>query len=118
MPKTNINKHDISERKCSLKELRYYNLRGSLVMLHGQFNNSTISTRPSKNDLDKLASLNELSLFKLNTNLDSNLNPFQNLSCNQIHRRYFSPHSFEQMKTKLLRVAIDLAVFLSLTITS
>ena len=70
-------------------------------MLHGQFNNSTISTRPTKNDLDKLASLYELSLFKLNTNLDSNLNPFQNLSCNQIHSRYFSPHSFEQMKTKL-----------------
>ena len=28
------------------------------------------------------------------------MNPCQNLSCNQIRSRYFSPHSFEQMKTK------------------
>ena len=69
-------------------------------MLHGQFNNSIISTQPTRNDFDKLASLYELSLFKFNTNLDPSLNPCQNLSCYQIRSRYFSPHSFEQIKTK------------------
>ena len=47
-------------------------------MLHGQFNNSIISTQPTRNDFDKLASLYELSLFKFNTNLDPSLNPCQN----------------------------------------
>ena len=48
-----------------------------------------------------MTSLQDLSLFNLNTNLDVNLNPYENLSINQIRSRYFSPHSFAQMQSKL-----------------
>ena len=41
-----------------------------------------------------------MDLFSLNTTLDYNLNPVD-YSSNRITRRYFSPHSFKEMKTKL-----------------
>ena len=90
-----------SRRKCLRNELLYYNFRGNLVMLHGKFNNSLTTLSPIKHDLERLISLYDLSLFNLNTSLDPNLNPFENLSCQQIRSRYFSPLSFEQMKSKM-----------------
>ena len=65
-------------------------------MLHGQFNNSVQTSKPTRNQLNKLTSLYDLSLFNLDSNLDVNINPLVNLSNLQIRSRYFSPHSFVQ----------------------
>ena len=86
MPKKTVNKRELSFGKSLFKELPYYNFRGDLVQLHGQFNNSILTSKTTRNNLHKLTSLHDLSLFNLNTNLDVNLN---------------SPHSFAQMQSKL-----------------
>ena len=52
-----------------------------LAEIHGQFNNSVSTTFKNKKELDKLT------------------NP-ANYSPNRITSRYFSPHSFKEMKTK------------------
>ena len=101
MPKKTVNKQELSLGKILLKELPYYNFRGDLVQLHGQFNNSILASKTIRNNLHKLTSLHDLSLFNLNTNLDVNLNPYENLPINQIHSTYFSQHSFAQMQSKL-----------------
>ena len=64
-------------------------------MLHGQFDNS-VQTR---NHLNKLTSLYDLSLFNLDSNL--NINPLVNLSNLQFRSRYFSPHSLVQTNFKI-----------------
>jgi len=101
MPKRMVNKRELSFDKSLFKELPYNNFRGDLAQLHGQFNNSGVASKTTRNNLHKLKSLYDLSLFNLNTNLDVNINPYENLSINQIRRRYFSPHSFAQMQSKL-----------------
>ena len=101
LSKKTVNKRELSFGKSLFKELPYYNFRGDIVQLHGQFNNSILSSKTTRNNLHKLTSLHDLSLFNLNTNLDVNLNPYENLSNNQIRGRYFSPHSFAQMQSKL-----------------
>ena len=53
-----------------------------------------------KKELEKLTSSYDLDLFSLNTILDYNLNPVD-YSSNRITSRYFSRHSFKEMKTKL-----------------
>ena len=50
--------------------------------------------------MDKLTCLYDLDLFTLNTVLDCNLNP-DNQTFDRIPSRYYSPHSFRQMKTKV-----------------
>ena len=57
-------------------------------------------TCKTKTELDKLTSLYDLDLLSLNTTLDHNLNATDYCS-NRITSRYFSPHSFKEMKTKL-----------------
>ena len=94
-------KREISERKILLKELLYNNHTGSLIMLHGQFNNSLIDKhQPTKYELQNLPSLHDINLFNLNTILDSNISPYENLHNNQRKSRYFSPHAFHQAKPK------------------
>lgn len=75
MPKKTVNKRELSFDKSLFKELPYNNFRGDLVQLHGQFNNSVLASKTTRNNLQRLTSLYDLSLFKLNTNLDVNLNP-------------------------------------------
>ena len=58
------------------------------------------TTCKTRKELDKFISLYVLDFFSLNTTLDHNLNP-ANYSSNRITSRYFSPHSFKEMKTKL-----------------
>ena len=94
-------KHEISECRSLFKELPYFSYTGYLPLFHGRFNNSLTNCRPTKNDLDKLTSLYDLSLFNLDTSLDSNLSPYENLVSNRIQGRYFSPNSFEKLKSKL-----------------
>ena len=73
----------------------------SLVVLHGQFNTRHHTSKPTRNHLNKLTSLYDLSLFNLDSNLDVNINPLMNLSNLQIRSRYFSPHSFVQTISKI-----------------
>ena len=86
--------------RSTLKILPYYSYSGCLTEIHGQFNSSLSPTCKTKKELEKLTSLYDLDLFSLNTALDNNLNPVD-YSANKITSRYFSPHSFKEMKTKL-----------------
>ena len=86
--------------RSTLKILPYYSYSGCLSEIHGQFNSSLSTTCKTKKELEKLTSLYDLDLFSLNTALDNNLNPVD-YSENKITSRYFSPHSFKEMKTKL-----------------
>ena len=61
-----------------LKELPYFNCKGNLADFHGRFNNLLQSNIRSKRYLDKLTSLYELDLFKLNTLCNSDVNTIDN----------------------------------------
>ena len=98
MTKTKRNKqHEKAPRSLS-KELPYFNCKGNLTDFHGRFNNLLQSNVLSKRYLDKLTSLYELDLFKLNTVCDRDVNTTDNLYNQHIHSRYFSPHSFKEQK--------------------
>lgn len=84
--------------KSTLSELPYANV--DIIRAHGQFNNILNSNLPTKKYLDKLHSIYDLDLFRLNT--ESTLNPDRNLSMQQIRCKYFSPHSFSMFKESLL----------------
>ena len=86
--------------RLTLKELPFFNYTGNLIQIHGQFNNLLSTFCKTKRDLDKLTCLYDLDLFTLNTVLDCNLNP-DNQSFVRIPSRYYLPHSFRQMKTKV-----------------
>ena len=57
--------------------------------------------------LDKLSSLSDLGLFNTNTRQDDDLN-LNNTTLNCcIEIRYFLPHNFQKMKSKLSKDEID-----------
>ena len=58
-------KHQQKLSKSFLKELPYYQLKGSLVIIHGQFNNSLNSEILTKRDIEKLPSLYNLELLTI-----------------------------------------------------
>ena len=93
-------------RRSLLKELPYFSFGGDLSMIHGQFNNSFVTLCKTRRNFDKLSSIYDLDLFYLNTHIDYNLSPLGQ-SHMQIHSRYFSPHSFRDMKTKQLEDDIE-----------
>ena len=78
MPKRTVNKRELSFDKSLFKELPYNNFHGDLAQLHGQFNNSVLASKTTRNNLHKL--IYDLSLLNFNTNLDVNINPYENLS--------------------------------------
>ena len=86
--------------RSTLKILPYFTCSGCLAEIHGQFNSSVLTTYKTKKELEKLTSLYDLDLFSLNTTVDYNLSSAE-YSSNTITSRYFSPHSFKEMKTKL-----------------
>ena len=91
----------MGESTCQLlKELPYFNLRGDLKAIHGQFNNSLANVCKTRKSLDKLTSLYELDLFTLNTRPDLDLSSGDQFLNPPIHSRYFSPPNFMQMKNK------------------
>ena len=94
------NKTTLKSIRSTLKVLPYYSCSENLEENHGQFNNSVSTTCKTKKELDKLTRLYDLDLLSLNTTLDHNLNPADYCS-KRITSRYFSPHSFKEMKTKL-----------------
>lgn len=77
------------------RELPYFGVN-HFVPLHGQFNNLNATSLPTENYFEKLSSFHDVDLYILNT--ASNVNPDKNLVDIKIHNRYFSPHSFYEMK--------------------
>ena len=92
--------------RSTLRELPYFSYTGNIIQIHGQFNNSLSTPCKTKRDLDKFTCLYDLDLFSLNTDLDFNLNP-ANQSFVRVPSRYYFPHSFRQMKTKLSEAERD-----------
>ena len=90
-----------------LKELPYYKLKGSLVITHGQFNNSLNSQLLTKRDIEKLPSLYDLELFSLNKIHDNNPTPDDNLLNQRIFSCYFSPHNLKQHMNGLSKDTIE-----------
>ena len=80
------------ETKLLFRELPYHGF--NFNDFHGRFNNSLITSLPTKKYLDRLTSLHDLNLFNLN--IDSNANPDRNLNIQPIQCKYYSPHSFSQ----------------------
>ena len=87
-------------RRSLLKELPYVSCGGDLSMIHGQSNNSFVTLCKTRRNLDKLSSIYDLDLFNLNTRIDYNLSLLGQSRMRRIHSRYFSPHSFRDMKSK------------------
>ena len=85
-----------------MNELPYFNCKGNLADFHGRFNNLLQSNIRSKRYLDKLTSLYDLDLFKLNTLCNRDVNTVDNLYNQRIHSRYFSPHSFKGQNKYLI----------------
>ena len=71
--------------------------------------------QPTKYELQNLPILYDINLFDLNTILDSNISPYENLHNNQAKSRYFSPHAFHQAKTKCQIIAF---LYFIITLTS
>ena len=64
----NVSKLEITNRKELLKELPFYDYKGSLVMFYGKFNNSLVDKhQPTKYELENLPSLYDVNLFDINT---------------------------------------------------
>lgn len=82
-------------------ELPYFGQ--NVILVHGQFNNCLSSHLPSKKYLEMLCSMYDLDSFSLN--VGEAHNPDFNLYNHRIQSRYFSPHSFNKFKSKLLRYA-------------
>ena len=91
--------HQIARITHSLfRELPYF--RQNIILAHGKFNNCISSHLPTKKYLEKLTSIYDLDLFRLNA--AENLNPGNDyLYYNRIQSLYYSPHSFNKFKTEL-----------------
>ena len=74
--------------KCLLQELPFYGV--NLTFL---FSNNLDGRLPTKKQLDCLTSICDLDLFSLNTDSKIHLQP---VCC-----KYYSPHSFDQLKNRL-----------------
>ena len=84
------------EMKCALRELPYFNIRGDISIYHGRFNNSLICNKKSRRSLESLPSLNDL--FSLNSEANNSLNTDSD-SFSFINSRYYSPYSFQKIKS-------------------
>lgn len=93
MPENRMNLNSV---KMLFKELPYYNV--NIQLAHGQFNNLLNQKLHCKNNLDKLHSLYDLDLFK--TNLPTTNDIDSNLQFNNIRSNYYSPISFQKVKTQ------------------
>ena len=93
-------KHDNSSNisKSLLRELPY---GINFLSAHGQFNNILGDHLPTKKYLESLTSVHNLDLFTLNTNSD--INPDINLYDQRIYSRYYSPHSFNKLKSSYIK---------------
>ena len=99
------NKQFEKEMRCTLRELPYFGLRGNLASFHGQFNNNLSSSRKTKRNLEKMTSLYDLDLFNLNADVGNDINNSDSFAF--IRSKYFSPHSFAEMKNNLSKNGIE-----------
>ena len=83
--------------KSLFRELPYYGF--NFLSYHGQFNNLLLDNLPTRRNLEKLTSIYDLDLFSLNT--DSDINPDLNLAKPKLRSLYYSPHSFNKLKSNL-----------------
>ena len=74
----------------------FFSCTGNLAVYIGAFNNSLSCDLPTKRNLECLPSFFDLDLFGMNSTLDNNLSPENNLSIPRIQSHYFSPHNFNQ----------------------
>ena len=84
--------------KALLGELPYYSC--DLISSYGQFNNSLDTYLPTKKYLDHLPSFNDLDLFTLNSLLDKKSDDLSAYAPTT-RCKYYSPHSFSQLKRHL-----------------
>ena len=63
-----------------LKELPFFNFTGNLALWIGTFSNSLSCDLPTKRNLECLPSFYDLNLFGMDSTLDNNLSPDNNLS--------------------------------------
>jgi len=84
------NKNKERADKLLLKELPYFNFRGSLALCHGRYNSSIPDSVQPRRNLDKLASLYDLGIFNLNTDLDVHLSTDRNLPNRHSKSVFFS----------------------------
>ena len=87
------------EYKRLLQELPYYGI--NFIAVHGQFNNSLSSCLTPKVYLNNLQSIYDLDLFSLNHATNLGIDPDQNTINNNIRCRYYSPNSFQKIKSDL-----------------
>ena len=85
------------------RELPYFRLNVNLA--HGQFNTCLPSHLPAKKYLEKLSSIYDLNLFRLNALEDPN--PVDNLYNHRIHSRYYSPYKNLKVKFPVVSVIRD-----------
>ena len=86
------------QKQNHFRELPYSNQ--IIIQCHGQFNNLLPDANlPSKRYLERLPSLHDIDLFSLNLDLNFNSN-LESPLCHPIHCKYYSPHSFNQLKSE------------------
>ena len=88
----------------------YYGFSGNVAEIHGHFNSSFSSPYKTKRDLNKLSGLCDLDLFSLNTVIGDNINSDNQFSC-RINSRYYSPHTFSKLRTKISLADSTFSVF-------
>ena len=111
MTRQKCNKHEERSRRDLFKELPYFNHRGTLLSCHGRFNNLLPSDIHSKRYLDKLTSLYDLDLFKLNASCSEDLNADSFLYNHRISSRYYTPHSFKEWNNNFVNNDAYLSIF-------
>ena len=85
--------------KALLRELPFSNLWPA--QFNNLFKNSSFNTNsflPTKKDLDRLTSIHDLDLFNLNTHEKRSNNLDDNYYLQITRCKYYSPHSFNQLK--------------------
>ena len=86
------------QKQNHFRELPYSNQ--NIIQCHGQFNNLLPNVNlPSKQYLERLPSFHDIDLFSLNLDLNFNSN-FESPLFHPICCKYYSPHSFNQLKSE------------------
>ena len=68
-----LSKQNVSSKNCRLMDKIYYKPMGNLIIYLYLYNFNV--QLPTKKYLEKLASLNDLGLFNLNTNINTDIDP-------------------------------------------
>ena len=90
---------EVKQNKAFFLELPYHG-QSSLTQCHGKYNLLTNDNHPSKKYLERLPSLYDIDIFSLNSVnnkfYDTDFSAIYPIRC-----KYYSPHSFSQLKNQL-----------------